>query len=471
MHKKIIKSALSVAVVLAMILSVSMAALAAEKPGIGIQIGGAAVPVPTTTGGDDHVYAPFRELFSALGAVSTFEPGIAGIVTASKGGLGVMFILDDYWMTLRDGTNSREIYIGAAAYMDDHGTVYVPVRYAAIALGYMVGWDDASNSVVLQSIDSLIRQSGATYSVFDRVLAAQREISARPRAVSGTFGLKADLSALSGKTSVPFTASGSVSGLVYQRDTELNLRMKTNASSFAAGPDDELDAETKAALSMLDNFELSLIVNSGTGMMYFKSPLLSGLMNLKDNVWLSLDFSDLTDDSAVSALSGAAANAASFNELLSAILRTLNIEASGADPDLLKGIVLQVNALLSDQVLVKTGDTYSTTTPFNVSDEPDAMKGAVKLSFAFNGTAFKEMTADVSLDLADMGKMTLSCVSDAAGGGKMTFLIDVPEFLTLDLKAAFDCAATERKPAAEPPAGSPVIPVDSLMMMPGGLYD
>ena len=93
---------------------------------------------------------PFRECLEAMGATIGWD---AGTRTAS-GQLDnhiVEFVLDSSSYTINGVKN--EMDAGVTAFIND-GRTYIPLRYAAEALGFNVAWDGATQTVLIESVAS-----------------------------------------------------------------------------------------------------------------------------------------------------------------------------------------------------------------------------------------------------------------------------------------------------------------------------
>jgi hypothetical protein len=262
---------------------------------------------------DGRTYVPYDELFGALGAAAVHDEA-TGTVTAESGDTVIVLTPDDYYIEVTAGDTMQWVYTGAPTILDTSGgTVFVPLRYAAQALGYVVGWDEDSRSIELMSVDALIDASGATYSVMDRYLAFIGEFGDKCHRVDGSFQAEINLNYMLGlysdNTIAPLTVSGTASGLVDPGGEDMSLNLKTNLtdalSSLEALLGEASDEEAQALLAQLEEVDISLITNHEDGVAYIQSPLLSALMNISEDAWLSVETGEtqsLSDLYAVSTL-------------------------------------------------------------------------------------------------------------------------------------------------------------------------
>ncbi|SHH77016.1 Copper amine oxidase N-terminal domain-containing protein [Sporobacter termitidis DSM 10068] len=465
MFGKIKKSAFIVAFILIISLSVSVFAAAAGNSKVIVKFGDSALDMSVRVGDENRLYADSSVLFGALDATASYDSQ-AKTVTAVSGDTSVAFSLGDYSMTVTSAGAARTIDIDAAAFQDNAaGPIYIPVRYAAQALGFVVDWDGANSAVTLQSIDGLIAQSGATYTLIDRYLESQKGFSAKKHAVSGDFSMNLSFADLEDAPTVPMTINGTLSGLVNQSDAEMNIQMKTNASAFAAGlaGDEEMDDQDLMILSLLDDIDLNLIMNSKTGMLYIQSPLLTTLVGQQTGTWLSMDFSDLTSDVSLAGLTSRLQDSTSFKDYLSATLKELCLLDTGASAQTIRDTLALYSAMFGDTAFVKSGNDYVSTFTPDLGSDAEGLKMNMKTTLKFNGTAYAGMAIDVDFDFDGQGSMTMGSTADASGNGSVKLTMEIPSALTMDLTASFKYTDTAQAPASQPPAGSTIIPIDEMM--------
>ena len=116
---------------------------------------------------DQRTFLPFRTLLEAMGAQVDYDAQTA-TVTAQRGGVRVSMVLGEKQATVVENGQTRTLEMDAAAYAKNNRT-YIPVRFAAEALGCSVGWDQQNQTVILVDVDALF--GGATFQLLDRFAA------------------------------------------------------------------------------------------------------------------------------------------------------------------------------------------------------------------------------------------------------------------------------------------------------------
>lgn len=441
---------------------------------------------------DGRTYAPYDTLFKAFGATADYDEKTRTITVVS-GETTVTIPLDNYYSTVTTGDDTYELYnFDMPIENTSSGKIYVPIRFAAQALGYVVKWDDQTRTITLQTIDELIDESGATYTVIDRVLAYNRSFAQKSHAFSGTFKLTMDLGSLSAglgsdaETSAiePLTLNGTATGLIDGGGQELSMNFKTNISDFAGlmSGAEAFDAETSALLTQLDNIDINLIVNNETGVTYFKSPLLSVIAGTDQDAWvsietgeaalLSVDSLGMSDISALS-LGNPLTEELSFRDIVTKALKNdLRVGGYGDPEETLKTL----NNLYSDQAMTKNGDDYVVTikdSSGTLDDEEDTYSSetVTTITFSFAGEIFEGLSfsssAATSYEFMDevlySNTTKLSYFYSTDGKGGLSMSTSVGETKLLDMAVDFTFSESSEEPLREPAEGSTVISMDDLL--------
>ena len=121
-------------------------------------------------------YVPLRAFASAVTSVTVSWNAAARRATLSANGLSLVASDGGYYIT----ANGRYLYHESPAVILSNGTLYVPVRPLAKALGVSVTWNEKSRSVTVSGSYSPILSGDAYYDA-DEVYWLSRIISAESR--------------------------------------------------------------------------------------------------------------------------------------------------------------------------------------------------------------------------------------------------------------------------------------------------
>lgn len=96
---------------------------------------------------NDRTMVPVRKIFEVLGATIEWD-GDTNTVTATKDSKVMQLQIDNNIATVRDGNDIEKIELDAAPVIIDERTL-VPARFISETLGLKVGWDEATQTVVI----------------------------------------------------------------------------------------------------------------------------------------------------------------------------------------------------------------------------------------------------------------------------------------------------------------------------------
>ena len=425
-------------------------ALAAEperSPGIAVQMDGKALSftdaAPEIT--DDRTFLPFRAVLEAMGAEVSYDEA-ASTVSAKRDGVELAMTLGQTGLTITEDGETRTQEMDAAPYINpSNNRAYVPVRYAAEAFGYNVGWDSSSRTVILADVDALF--GDATFELLDSFSAycAKKE-SGQNMSVTGNLSL--DMTDKSGQfLPEPFKIKGCVDGVIGEKGVQLTGKLN------AAG----LDKLTNVPIwvRLLSDISAELRLDLDSMMLYVSAP--NVLTGGTGNTWYSVDLGAYQ----AQLLAGldmnqlAQAEEVSIREALVMVMRSLPLDNSANSYAVLKEMAQLYTDMLSDQAFTRNGSKYTAKT---------VLDGLVELEIALT----KKGDDVVSVDL----KMTASAEEE---GMKMDITmtehaspdkVDIAMDMTVSSDEAeiifhmdLNCLPTTKAPQTQPPKGVTVTPV------------
>lgn len=453
--KTILKRILSAAMALALVSTLSVGALAADDPGVRVQLGDKPVSftdaAPVIQNG--RTFVPFRAVFEALGAEVGYEDATR-TVTAVRGDTTVQFVVGEKSMKITENGETQTVEIDAASYIQN-GRTMVPVRFAAQALGCIVGWDADDKTVLILDPDSLFQ---GEYTLMDKYIEYQRGLQENPYSLSGDFNL--NLTASENGTTLPFSMTGKIDVLGDKSGAEAQLALSIDTESLlaAVGVTDKPDEQTEALLNMLKELNIEYIVNYESGMLYMRSPLLSLFLGATDsNAWISVDLNEALKSSGMnfSALIESAYGTGGFKDSMISSLRIIPLTDKDAAARLYEQMSL-FSSLYADANFTKSGDTYKN----SINYDQDGQSSSMTLSITLKNDKVTAFSMDVSTTAKiDTGTYT-STVSYKMERNhiEISMKMDMPDILTMEFSGSFDYAATSKTPARAPEDGSTIVP-------------
>ena len=424
--------------------------LAAEperSPGIAVQMDGKALSftdaAPEIT--DDRTFLPFRAVLEAMGAEVSYDEATS-TVSAKRDGVELAMTLGQTGLTITEDGETRTQEMDAAPYINpSNNRTYVPVRYAAEAFGYNVGWDSSSRTVILADVDALF--GDATFELMDGFAAycAKKE-SGQNMSVTGNLSL--DMTGKSGQfPPEPLKIKGSVDGVMGEKGVQLTGKL--NAAGL-----DKL-ANVPVWVRLLSDVSAELRFDLDSMMLYVSAP--SVLTGGTGNTWYSVDLGAYQ----AQLLAGldmnqlAQTEEASIREALVMVMRSLPLDNSANSYAVLKEMAQLYTDMLSDQAFTRNGSKYTAKTVLDGLVELETTltkKGDDVVSVDLKMTASAEeegmkmdiaMTEHASPDKVDIA-MDMTVSSDEA---EIIFHMDL------------NCLPTAKPPQTQPPKGVTVTPM------------
>ena len=377
----------------------------------------------------------------AIGS-NTFSVQYEGDTTAGPHGDTVQ-VVNDY-------TADAAPYIDAAT-----SRTYIPVGLVADALGYRVGWDGTTSTVIIDDVDAILAENTETYELMDQYLDYARKYSQGNYQLAGSYLLTSAPAQMESGVEMINTVGGDYSMISNQTAMQFDMGISIGGTIMGApiSPTD-MDLDMRADL------------DTGMLYLYFQSEDLNWLLsNVEINgeksdvqipdQWYSLDMKAVYDEAygpgfyeeliALSAASQEAAFAQTLEELLKS--DTLILTSTATTSDYLEAL----NQLLGDSHFQKSGSTYTSTL------EQDGVTLLFHLYTSggqVNGYGMEMTTADPEAQMT----MTIEMKGD-----DMSLLMEM-DGMTMEMDGTY--RPSSAAPETEPPAGATVVDLWELLTTP-----
>lgn len=450
----------------------------------------------------NRTFLPVRAVFEAMGARVDFNDGV---VTAVRGDRTVSMTVGSTAATVTKDGETAELTMDVAPFIDPElSRAFIPVRFAAQALGAKVGWDAAQRTVIIVDAEKQLAAAleGKSFTYLDKLSAhsakyakgiwnseitADGKLAIDASAAAAMSGLTDGTgAAVTGKLTVPFSAAakGATENGVKADVTEkitvdlssvkelLALTMSSGGEADSAKQAAELDALVKGLSE--DGVSIALRGDLSAGKLYVNADLsklgkdLTEMLDVDKDTWYAIDLNSMGAD--VGALLAQASGADQKGLLLSALLSTLDgIDMNSAEKSYAtySAVLKAITEHLSDNGFVKVegGDSYTATVELGI----DTVSCEVTITLTMKGDEVSAyaVTFDMTCALPGVGTMSITGGAnvdekDAVFG---TFVMDLPGMLncSLDLIGGYTQGGTA--PQTQPPAGAKV--VDLAENLPG----
>ncbi|MBP1736842.1 MAG: hypothetical protein H6Q60_723 [Oscillospiraceae bacterium] len=486
---KTVKSAkriLSVLLSFALLLTISISAMAAETQGVSVVVDGQTIDFSDASPcvKDGRTMLPLTAVVEAMGGTTQWDSETSTI-TATLNGTTITITVGSVDVTVTKDGSTTTLSMDTAPYVDSTSNrTYVPVRFAAEAFGCNIGWDQDSHTVVIVDTDKLVSQvlSNYQFTILENYMDYSKTLDASSLSVNETFAMEL---LMLGQTmaSLDGTVSGvSVDGTAAQLTESFTLNL-AGLMSLTGLTDEDLGSgfsDGSAGLSVEVRADLS---NAMVYCLY--SDAINEQLGIPAGAWISIDLNELF---AESGLGISLADLLSHDYDLTSLLLTAAGNEISLDGKASTGYqevsetLNSVAAALSDSAFTKTAAGYENTlslAPFGAdgsvaltltTDSSGAVTGYTVSGTAAVSTDFisDSLSGDELTTLALFGGLpeTIDITLDASQGAdgistcQMSALLGNIASLSIEINST--CTAATTTAETTPPAGATIVPFADL---------
>lgn len=452
-------AALIAAVALTAVLTGTALAAEPAQKGIGVQLNGQDLSftdaAPEITG--DRTFLPFRAVLEAMGAQVDYDSQTK-TVSAQRDGVTMSMVPGQKAMTVTEGGQTRTVEMDVAPYINtSNGRTYLPIRYAAEVLGYTVGWDGSSRTVIIVDVDALF--GSATFQLMENFSAYCNKQQSKLDNMAVTGKLDIEVTDKSGELgSKPIKIGGSVDGVVGEKGAQLTGQLSLSGLADLAGMSAGSPLEQamiQAMLETLSSLSTELRMDLEKNMLYISLP--AELTGAAQDAWYSVDLGAYEAQllSALDMTQLAQLEEAGVRESLVWVMESLPLDDAEMSYTTLAELAKLYTDMLSDQAFTKSGNTHKA--KFTLEDMVN-----LEITLTQRGQDIVAMDLSMTADAEEDGSAVKMTVTEHAAPDKVT--IDVSMSVAdSEMSVAFDmdlsCVPTTKAPVVTPPAGAQVIPM------------
>jgi len=391
---------------------------------------------------NDRSYLPFRAVFTALGFADediTYQDQTKTVSAASPELTVSMVIGENKVSIIREG-ETTVLDTDVPAIIDpDLGRTYVPVSFVARAVGYRVGWNTESRTVIIDDVEGILAANTETYQVLEKYLDYGRTFQKKNYKVEGEY--TARMTMLD-----DWMEMGGAYEMLMAGSTKFDFKMDVSMSGVMAGED--------LSAAIPEGIDLEMRGDMEQGAFYMKSAaLMSSMQAGIENVWFKMDMAGMIDSMAPQTGMTYAGLMAMNQEMLEdmdgksyveQLVRTAIQTDNGASTTQQLELF---NAMFGDSAFVKVDGSY-------VNElEMDGTK--MSMTFYANGgqvNGYQITTAAVDPEQGAAMKMDVAMRNDEM---KALILMDVGGLMAMEMEMDGQYTVTQAEPkgAPDPQAG------------------
>lgn len=227
---------------------------------------------------NDRTFVPFRAIFEAMGATVSWD-NATRTVTAKRSDRTVKLTIGRKACTVDRAGSDRSFSTDAAPFIEG-GRTYVPVRFAAQALGAAVGWDNNTQTVLLVDTEKMMQTefAGQFQAITAMTKFANSLAPTTPRGLTGAIGATLTFHTAMGDMPVPITGSLTGSESLDAAQFTANLKVDRTAIETAITANEGanvIDENVDALLKKMASLTVEGIVSRVDGKLYVKSDFLT----------------------------------------------------------------------------------------------------------------------------------------------------------------------------------------------------
>ena len=413
---------------------------------------------------NDRVFIPFRSVFEALDATDITFDGATQAITATKEDTTITFTVGDPVITITTPEGSTTETTDAPSFIQND-RAYVPVRFAAQALGCTVGWDANTTTAILIDPEAL-QAPDATYAMLDRINAFAAPYAQENQSITGDMTMNlTDLTAEEAASLL--TATAELNGLSSPTALELNGTVHMDLSTLLSDltEEDMADASLSDLIDALEGFDFTFLMDLESGKMYLGSPLLETLGGMAANSYLEIDLAGLVNAAGMdwtSLLASTNTDTDSktlMDQMINDLIDTIptdNAIGAAASCEIIK----MMPALFADSAFTETQTGYQS----SYSYETDGVTSNYLLTVFGDENEITGYGITATVDSQGIMIMTMD-VTQIGADTAMTMDMEIPDVMHMDMDMTMTYDATTQTPDIEPPANANIVSLATLTEM------
>ena len=422
---------------------------------------------------DGRSFLPFVAVFDQLGFEEenmTWDAATA-TVTAEKEGVTISLTEGSSTITVGRGEEVTTYEVDVAPYIDAATSrTYIPFGLAAEVLGYNVGWDAQTGTVIIDDVDAILAANTETYELMDKYLDYSRTYAEKNQRITGSYamdmGVTGTMESEDQLVDMDFSflidgdyemVTAGSTALEFDTDMGLDLSMTMNGEEVV----DLMEALSGTALP--ESIDFAMRGDMADGVLYFQSAALAQLMEQPElaDAWYSIDVKAMFDQ--MSALTGmdyaalmqlsTASLDMTFAEQLEVMLRSIqptSVQLTASD------YLAELNALCADSAFQKSGSSY-------VNEFVDENGAAGTFTLYTSGSRVNGYAIVITQEDPAAGSMSLEAsMRNNQMEMAMDFSVEADgavTTLTMTMDGTYRTTSTQ--PETEPPAGAQIVDMTS----------
>ncbi|MDD2216727.1 MAG: copper amine oxidase N-terminal domain-containing protein, partial [Eubacteriales bacterium] len=238
---------------------------------------------------------PFRQILETMGAIVTYDKQ-TNTVLAKSAQMELSFVIGETDITITKDNKTVIKKMDVAPFVDGKlGRTYVPVRFMAESMSYIVGWDNEEKTAVIIEPVILFKNADQDFSIIAKLFSSDLDLT-KPYRNTAHFDMEFALyDTITPAEGLTYSIVGDMSGIQQKTNADLLMNLMINAEILSIPI--EQQAQMEEMLDLFEKVVMKVKMNGETGTMYMNSNLFTIMdPGYDDNTWLKMNFFEIYDD-------------------------------------------------------------------------------------------------------------------------------------------------------------------------------
>jgi hypothetical protein len=404
-----------------------------------------------------HVYVPFRTVFEALNSqVDYDEP--TGAITAKRGDKTISLKSGSSEISVDDNGKGSKFKVGNPVFVKS-GRTYVPVRTIAEAFGCRVGWDSNNKTAIVVDKDLYSNGLSGSYTYADKLFSFLSDVNAKDKAIDCKLNLLTGFKNEDG-TDASVSINMKITGSQTKDATQIDIAISSTGNNIDKLMDD-IGEENQDIVNALKSSNITLVLDSKNSVFYAKGELISALLKVPDDTWVTLSKDDLESlgfmgGEGLSYLFSPVSQT-SFKNTIDTTLDIVPINDVVTSKAIFDALDSELT-LYKDSSFKKTANGYTSTSKSNIAEGSTTTNTLNINTDNKDSVTGYSINSDTDLSGISTVNANITCTADSATA---TMTMDVPNTINLKLDLTANYTYGEQ-PAVTIPSGNTVSLKDKL---------
>lgn len=400
---------------------------------------------------------PFRQILETMGAIVTYDKQ-TNTVLAKSAQMELSFVIGETDITITKDNKTVIKKMDVAPFVDGKlGRTYVPVRFMAESMSYIVGWDNEEKTAVIIDPVNLFKNADQDFSIISKLLTSDLDLT-KPYNITAHFDMKFNLyDAAIPAEDLTYSIVGDMSGIQQKSNADFIMKLMINEEVLSSIPIEQ-QVQMKEMLDLFKNVVMKIKMNGEDGTMYMNSNLFTIMdPSYDDNTWFKMNFFDLYDDMGfdIRPWVNLSYSETSLSEMLGTVFSSVG-DYNVSTYQNIKTAYTSLKKLIGNEAFIQQTKAGITTYTLNLKNG-----SALDLNFDANIIIKEKDGSLYHYDVNCYGSIEGTSLNLNLSGdqknGEMKITLDQKDVMKIDMYVQSNLKETSSTPSLNPPDGAKIV--------------